>query len=212
MRSIHSRLPLLLVFGCTCHDTTIASENKPPMPAPTLTSAPTTTPGCVDQIRALVLDGDLSSGHGLPAGGCMRADVLAVLGYGGTDGSGTLSGLTHKWLKFGYAPKDTEARVWFDGDRVILIDVKYPTVKQSPATLRKLLSDPIATLQARINVTHEEWVFPERGLTIAVGKNLDDADNAPPHISWFAAYPPTSLDDYVKHLGGKDAWVIRRPR
>jgi hypothetical protein len=66
-------------------------------------------------------------------------------------------------------------------------------------------------MEARLGPTHEEWLYPARGLTLAVGNGLDDASDAPPHVSWFAAYPPTTLDDYVQRLGGKDPWVTRRP-
>lgn len=202
MRRAPLVLPLLLVlFGCTCRDAALAPE-KTPMSQP--------TQSCSDRIRALVLDGDLSGGHGLPAG-CTRADAQQVLGAAGTPGSGALTGLTHAWLAYDRPGTEAKVRVWLDDDRVILIDVRRPVVAQRPDALRRALGEPAERIQARIDPTHEEWIYPDRGLTIAVGKGLDDAADAPPHVSWFAAYPPTTLDDYVKRLGGKDEWVIRRP-
>lgn len=168
------------------------------------------TQSCSDRIRALVLDGDLSGGRGLPEG-CTRGDVQQVLGMAGTEGSGTLTGLSYSWMKYEFPHKDTQVRVWIDGDRVIMIDVRRPVVTQRPDALRRTYGEPAERIQARIDPTHEEWIYPDRGLTVAVGKSLDDADDAPAHVSWFAAYPPTTLDDYVKRLGGKDEWVIRRP-
>jgi len=201
MRCAHPVLLALLLYGCATHDATTAPEKK-------TMSAPAPTHGCVDRIRALVA-GDLASG-GLPAG-CTVSDAQRALGADGTPGSGTLTGLTHAWIKYDRG-SDTQIRVWSDGDQVILLDVKWPTGTPAVDALRRALGEPAERMQARVDPTHEEWIYPDRGLTVAVGNSLDDAAGAPPQVSWFAAYAPTTLDDYVKRLGGKDAWVVRRPQ
>ena len=76
-----------------------------------------------------------------------------VLGIGGTPGRGSLSRLSHEWIKYGFAGKETEARVWYEDDTVILIDIKRPSVQQLPDALRVRLGDPAATIQARVNPT-----------------------------------------------------------
>jgi hypothetical protein len=174
----------------------------PPLPA--------ATSGCTERLRALIVRGDLSGGQGLTAR-CTRADVESVLGVDGTAGSGSLSRLSYAWVKYGVAGKETEARVWYEDDTVILIDVGDPNVQQLPDSLRAALGEPAATFQARVNPTHEEWIYPERGLAMAVGKGLDDPADAPRRISWLFLYVPTSLEDYVTRLGGKDEWVKRWP-
>jgi hypothetical protein len=182
-----------------------SAEQKGVMPASQLARS-----GCADRLARLIIRGDLSDGHGLSAG-CTRADVETVLGVNGTTGSGSLSRLSYGWVKYGLAGKETEARVWYEGDAVILVDVGRPGVQQLADTLRAALGEPAATIQARVNQTHEEWIYPKRGLAIAVGKGLDDPADAPRRVSWLFLYAPTSLEDYVSRLGGKDEWVKRWP-
>ena len=170
-------------------------------------SSPSTT-ACADRLRTLVVAGDLSSGTGLPAK-CLRADAETAFGASGEPGQGRLSGLSSSWVKYRIAD-DGVVRVWLgEHDEILLIDMAHPQVAEAPAALRRRLGEPAMTIPARHDPTHEEWIYPDRGITVAVGNEGDDAATAT--VSYLFVYAPTTLDDYVGRLGGKDAWVIRRP-
>jgi hypothetical protein len=174
-----------------------------------MTTHPSTpSMACADRLRALVLLGDLSSGNGLPVP-CARADADAAFGANGEAGQGRLSGFSRSWMKYRIAG-DGVARVWLgEHDEVLLVDVAHPPIVEKPSELRQRLGEPALAIPARHDPTHEEWIYPDRGLTVAVGNEGDDAATA--HVSYLFVYAPTTLDDYVDRLGGKDAWVVRRP-
>lgn len=139
-------------------------------------SSPSTT-ACADRLRALVVAGDLSSGTGLPAK-CLRADAEAALGASGEPGQGRLSGSSRSWVKYRLTG-DSVARVWLgEHDEILLIDVAHPQVAEAPAALRRRLGEPATTIPARHDPTHEEWIYPDRGITVAVGNEGDDAATA----------------------------------
>lgn len=181
-------------------------EESPPMPA--VEELSIATPSCADTLRALVVDGDLSSGKGLPAG-CSIADADRALGSNVEDGSGRLSSRGRRWRKYRLAG-DSVARVWLDGDRILLVAVSHSVVSELPDAIRVRLGEPSAIFEARHNPTHKDWVYPDRGLTITVGGKYETPPR--PHVSYLFVYAPTTLDLYVSELGGKDAWVIRRPQ
>ncbi len=52
-------------------------------------------------------------------------------------------------------------------------------------------------------------MYVDRGLTITVGGKFETPPN--PRVSYLFVYVPTTLDDYVGRLGGKDEWVRRFP-
>jgi hypothetical protein len=171
-------------------------------------SSPFTT-ACADRLRALVIAGDLSLGTGLPTS-CVRGDAEAALGANGDPGQGRLSGFSRSWVKYRITD-DSVARVWLDEhDEIMLVDVTHPKVAESPAVLRRRLGEPAMTIPARHDPTHEEWIYPDRGITVAVGNEGDATSTA--KVSYLFVYAPTTLDDYVGRLGGKDAWVVRRPQ
>ena len=206
MNRLVRALPVLLVaplVGACPGPTRTPNQESTTMPA----SEPSTRASdCGRALRALIVEGDLASGHGLPTG-CTRAEVEGALGAKGTPGSGRLSRLVHPWVKYALGG-DTEARVWYDRDTVILIDVGDPRVRQSVDELSALLGAPEEIIDARVNGAHSEWIFASRGLTVAVAPAEDAAAS---WVSWLFLYPPTTLDDYVQRLGGKDEWVKRRP-
>jgi hypothetical protein len=103
------------------------------------------------------------------------------------------------------------ARVWLgEHDEILLVDVAHPQVAEPPAALRQRLGEPALTIPARHSPTHEEWIYPDHGITIAVGSAGDET--ATVRVSYLFVYAPTTLDDYMSRLGGKDSWVIRRPQ
>jgi hypothetical protein len=164
---------------------------------------------CVERLRRILLQEDLSEGEGLPKSGCSQADVESALGTSGTQGRGALSRLMHRWIKYPIPGKNIEARVWLDEpDRVILIDVEDMPIKQTPESLRQSWGEPAEIILARSNPVDLEWLYPSRGITIAVGKS-GDAEDAPDRITYLFLYAPTTLEHYVKKLGGKDGWVNR---
>lgn len=178
-----------------------SQETAPMTPADAAT-------GCAQLLRQIVREGDLSSGRGLGPD-CRKADADQALG-GAELGRGRLSNVERSWRKYQLGG-DAVARVWLDddGDRIILVDVSHPPVREAPDALGARLGEPAAKFEGRNNPTHEEWVYPDRGLTITVGGLFDTPKN--PRVSYLFVYAPTTLDDYVGRLGGKDEWVIRRP-
>jgi hypothetical protein len=181
----------------------VIEETKPMTPSPEARTS------CADILRALVVDGNLSGGRGLsPDVECGRAEVERAFGSGFEEGHGALSNTQRSWLKWRLGG-DTVARAWFDGDRVILVDVAHPNVRESPDALTARLGEPSTTLPARNNPTHKDRVYVDRGLTITVGGLYETPPN--PHVSYLFIYAPTTLDDYVGRLGGKDEWVRRFP-
>jgi len=166
--------------------------------------------GCIERIRTLVVAGDLSAGTGLTTA-CRRADAEQALGIAGQQGSGRLSGMARSWVKYAFG-KDSVARVWTadDDDLILLIDVAHPPVRETPAALRARLGEPTVKFPGRSNPSHEEWIYADRGLTITVGAGWDDPPDHP-KVTYLFVYAPTTLDDYVGALGGKDEWIIRRP-
>ena len=200
-------LAVLLAAHASCSSRTKPSDATPENK--TMTSKPTQSAvSCRDRLRALVVAGDLSSGSGLNTP-CTRSDAEAVFGAAGEPGQGRLSGFSRSWLRYRLSD-DTTARVWLgEHDEILLVDVAHPKIAESPADLRRRLGDPATTIPARHDPTHEEWIFPDRGITLAVGNEGDDTSTV--KVSYLFIYAPTTLDDYVKRLGGKDSWVIRRP-
>lgn len=165
--------------------------------------------GCVERIRTLVVAGDLSSGTGLPAG-CRGADARAVLGEDGEAGSGELSSSIRSWVKYRFGDGSI-ARVWLaEHDAILLIDIDHPPVREHPDALQARLGAPATTGRGRKDPTAEEWIYPDRGLTITVEGKYE----TPPQlrVSYLFVYAPTTLDDYFGRLGGKDEWIRRRPQ
>lgn len=196
---------LALLIGTTCGPAsgpTTTQENKT-MPIQHATATAT----CADQLRTIVVRGDLSSGTGLSKQ-CSRGDADKAFGTQGESGQGRLSGLSHSWLKYRITD-DRVARVWLgEHDEIVLVDVAHPGVAEPPAAVRHRFGEPAATIPARHDPTHEEWIYPDRGVTVAVG----EGEGAPgAKVSYLFLYAPTTLDDYVHRLGGKDSWVNRRP-
>src|SRR5436190_1299041 len=114
----------------------------------------------IARIRALVVDGDLSAGQGLPDD-CTRADVEAILGAGEA-GSGRLSNYQRTWTKHAFGERSV-ARVWTatDDDRVLMIDVDYPPVREQPDALLARFGEAAQTIRARVNPTHKEYAYPD---------------------------------------------------
>jgi hypothetical protein len=193
---------IMVLFACGHGDRDRIEETKPMTPPPADASA-----SCADQLRAIVVDGNLASGRGI-AGECTRGDAERAFGGTPEPGQGTLSNENRPWLKFKLG-EETVARVWLDGDRVILVDVAHPTVREAAAALVARLGEPATKLQARDNPTHKDYVYPDRGLTITVGGQYETPPDL--RVTYLFVYAPTTLDDYIGRLGGKDEWVRRFP-
>jgi hypothetical protein len=202
-------LILVAALACSRSSGNVERTERPPETKPMTPPADAaTTTGCASLLRQLVREGNLASGRGLTAD-CKKADADDALGTAEV-GRGRLSNAERVWRKYQLGG-DAVARVWLDddGERIILVDVSHPTVSEAPDALRARLGEPAAKYQGRNNPTHEEWVYPDRGLTITIGGLYETPKN--PRVSYLFVYAPTTLDDYVGRLGGKDEWVIRRP-
>jgi hypothetical protein len=108
-------------------------------------------------------------------------------------------GRSGRWVSFRAVVFDdyTEpARAWFDGDRLIMLDVDYPQLRASPEDWLRELGDPEARLDCYwdlLALPQGEWAYPSRGLSVLV--NLQTR-------TWLRviAFAPTTLAAYVDHL------------
>ena len=163
-------------------------------------AAPPAAVDCKAHLRKLFLDGDLSSGAGLPEG-CLLADTDAAFGDKHTDGRGRRG----TFREYRVPQQEHTVRVFHQRDRVSLVDLGYPKLRQRPDALLAALGKPSAELVAHMG--WQESVYLDRGITIAITE-----DGKRKQVSHLFAYVPTTMDDYVDRLGGKDDWVRKFPR
>src|ERR1044071_6015722 len=167
---------------------------------PAGSAAPAAKLDCKAHLRTLFHDGDLSSGAGLPDG-CLLADTDAAFGDKHSDGPGRRG----TFREYRIAQQEHTVRVFHNRDRVSLVDLGYPKLRQRPDALLAALGKPSAELVAHMG--WQESVYLDRGLTIAITE-----DGKRKQVSHLFAYAPTTMDDYVDRLGGKDDWVRKFPR
>lgn len=157
-------------------------------------------PDCATHLRTVFLDGDLSAGTGLPDG-CTLAEADAAFGDKRSDGRGRRG----TFREYRVTQQDRPVRVFHQRDRVTLVDLGYPRLRQRPDALLAALGDPSAELVAHMG--WNEAVYLDRGITVALTQ-----DGKTKQVSHLFLYAPTTMDDYVNRLGGKDDWVRKFPR
>lgn len=84
----------------------------------------------------------------------------------------------------------------FDGPRLVLVDGMNPELAGGLAPLLADLGDPAERLDwfyGTLAIPRGEWVFPERGITLFLNTDADDAL----HI---ALYRPASAAEYLRVL------------
>lgn len=163
-------------------------------------AAPAAKVDCTAHLRTLFLDGDLASGAGLPEG-CLLADTDAAFGDKHSDGRGRRG----TFREYRVREQEHTVRVFHQRDRVSLVDLGYPKLRQRPDALLAALGKPSAELVAHMG--WQESVYLDRGITIAITE-----DGKTKQVSHLFVYAPTTMDDYVNRLGGKDDWVRKFPR
>lgn len=91
---------------------------------------------------------------------------------------------------------ERQVQVWLNGNRIVLMDVEYPTLPSELAVLLNQIGEPEAKLDAYLGVfqlEQSEWVYPSLGLTLFV-----NPENY--IILRLAVFVPSTLDDYLQHL------------
>jgi hypothetical protein len=87
------------------------------------------------------------------------------------------------------------AKVWLEEDAVLAVQIELPPLADLPALLSEL-GPPAAKLDWTwdvVAVPGGEWVWPDRGLTLAL-----DRSGAKVVKAWF--YPPTTAADWSARL------------
>ena len=156
----------------------------------------------VDGSCAAVLErlasGRLADFAGLP-GGCKLADVERAWGPAMAHSVAAQLGrdrVKTDHRRFQVSGHDQPARVWHDGDRVLLVDLEYPGLGEDADSLRKTLGAPDAEESFSWGVLvleKAEWVYARRGLTLFVNPETREV------LRW-AAYAPTDAAAYLRRL------------
>ncbi len=88
-------------------------------------------------------------------------------------------------------------RVWLDdADRVVLMDVEYPSMRLAPGDLLRVLGEPAAKLDTywgTIELDAAEWVYPDRGLVLFINPDTNE-------VLRLGVFPATSLDGYEREF------------
>ena len=86
-------------------------------------------------------------------------------------------------------------RVWLDDDdRVVLMDVEYPSTRLALADLLKVLGEPAGKLDTywgTIELEAAEWVYPKRGLVLFINPDTNE-------VLRLGVFPATSTDGYER--------------
>jgi len=93
-------------------------------------------------------------------------------------------------------------QLWSDGPRVLMLDVKYPSLSSSEvAVLLNALGAPQAKLDydwGTMRIEKGEWVYSDRGLALFVAPDSSS-------VFHLAVFPRTTMQDYQDgfqlHLG-----------
>ena len=99
------------------------------------------------------------------------------------------------------------ARYWLRGGEVVLVELRGPSSKQSPAELLEALGAPAregAGRFRRADATTTEYVYPQRGLAVTVAESYDDPPSFAPEVGQVLLFAPTELREFVTELGGND--------
>jgi hypothetical protein len=145
-------------------------------------------------IQALA-ERDFSRWSGLPDDGSLIDLTSRFSKQGEWSGVGELGERDAEYLWIDVAGYKNPLRVWYEGDRVLVIDVENPEIK-NPGKLLVQLGQPEAQLntwQSLVPRHSGEWVYAKRGLALF----LDPSTRLIFHL---AVFPPTTLADYQKNL------------
>lgn len=151
----------------------------------------------LEALRA-VGNGDLRGWVGLPDA-CTAADVEAAFGAVGRGrprpGRVGDDARTLEWTRQPLEG-DAVARIWWEGERPVLIETEYPNLRGGLDAALEELGEPAAELTYRFALeTWEagEWVWPEKGLTLFVVPRSRT-------VLRLAAYRPTDIESYRREL------------
>lgn len=157
-----------------------------------------TNSNCVTAFRKLAA-GDFKDWSGLPPR-CEPADLAAVYSGGERATNGMLSNRPTKFRVY-QAPEQTEViQAWFgDDDQVLMVTIVSPVMRGDVKTLLESLGPPEQRLEQGVgyHADAHQWIYAGRGITFYVREHSNE-------IARVAVYPPTSVEDYVKRLGGRD--------
>ncbi|HET7461252.1 MAG TPA: hypothetical protein VFJ82_08380 [Longimicrobium sp.] len=88
------------------------------------------------------------------------------------------------------------ARVWFRGDRVVLVELEYPGLPHPSRELLQSLGEPQARLDAYVDVMPVPggaWVYAARGITLFL-------DSGHTEVMRVALYHPCTPEEYADGL------------
>lgn len=138
---------------------------------------------------------ELANARGLPPR-CSPDEVAAVLSPRGSPTEGTLGDRTLVLRHYHASAYKEPVRGWFDGDRLVLIDVEYPEPSEGWQAFVTALGEPTAKLDFAWHIhtlPGAEWVYAERGIAVVVKPD-------PGLILRLALFSPTSADRYEREL------------
>lgn len=150
-----------------------------------------------DILRPIIV-GDLRGWRGLPADLSLAQLTKAFSRDSDWSGSAQL-GRRHReagYLWVDIPEPNAKLRVWFDGERIILLDLACSWIRVTPHQLTSLLAEPPAfldTWQGTLPMPKSELVFPEHGLSAFINR----ATNSIWHL---ALFPPVTLETYKDDL------------
>lgn len=147
----------------------------------------------------LVRYGDLSGWHGLTS--CLLVTELTSTFRRESDWSGTAQlGRRHRETNYLWAlvPDSNQSlRVWFETDRVILVDFAgAATVPIRPGDLAGIFAEAPTALDTWLGtlpMPKSEFVFPRHGLAVFVNRETQS-------IWHLALFPTLTLGEYIDNL------------
>lgn len=149
--------------------------------------------GACERALHLFAAGRFGAFTGLPEG-CGMTAVTALFPALEGEGRGPLGRRSAAFRMVIVGGYTQPVRVWFEGERVLMLDAEYPPIDQPLPALLAELGEPDARIapaetDALDPVVREHWAYCSRGLTLY--PNLERG------TLWrLTAYPPTTLEDY----------------
>jgi len=144
---------------------------------------------------------DLANWTGLPES-CSLTDVSRQFRSLDDDvGLIRLGGTKREFRIFAVPAYEHPVRVWSDGEKVLMLDVEYPSFSAETPALLKQLGEPEAKLDYDWGTTRfekSEWVYAGRGLALFLAPDSS-------RVFHLAAFSRTTLQGYEAnfrlHLG-----------
>lgn len=152
-------------------------EGEPPQESLMDHSKFPSKPTCATVIDALVTM-DFRDWRGLPEDCAVDALLAAFPGSPEAVGRGRIGnpGRTMSYRRLRYPKQPVPPRLWFDDNRVVLIDIEHPKLPHAPDVLLDALGVPSGRLDFAfdiLQVTGGERVYSDRGITVFYKENTD---------------------------------------